>query len=78
MADWIDYRMETWSKELGRVRARLRVADHEWITRKVEEFVREAYALGRKDEGHARDEEISSLRLRLTEIGKLAAQRGDR
>lgn len=76
MADWIDYRMETWTKELAdRLAPRLRVLDHQLVTRSVEDLMREAYDMGRRDEGNARADEIKVLRERLDSIRSMATHR---
>ena len=75
MADWIDYRMETWTKELAdRLAPRLRVLDHQLVTKSVEDLMREAYAMGRRDEGNEASTEIAALRTRLDRIRNVASE----
>ena len=69
MADWIDYRMETWSKELANTLApRLRVLDHQLVTKSVEALMREAYEMGRRDEKADNVDTIVGLRRQLDDI----------
>lgn len=76
MADWIDYRMETWTKELAdRLAPRLRVLDHQLVTKSVEALMREAYDMGRRDEKRERTAEIQQLRERIDSIRSIASHR---
>lgn len=77
MADWIDYRMETFSRQLAddpRM-ARLRPIDHSLLTRDVEALMREAWAAGRTSARQEAQESIDEMRSRLTTIHEVSRAR---
>lgn len=71
--DWIDFRIETFSKQVAEAYPRLRVLDHTLLTRDVEALMRAAWKEGEAAARREHGDAIADLRARMAMINEWSA-----